>query len=130
MKIGNAKMNPEKIIELKESTVCHLCRLKRGFDSGDLQKYHVSNADETHFGFNMGNGKTIGMSGDQNDSLGRCNVLWGGYENSFSSQWWLNYQNRTYVYNIYEQEQKLSNSRHPRQHHCSIISYGFKGMNE
>lgn len=43
----------------------HLGCLKRGFESRELEEGMVENADETHFVFNMDNGRTLGLKGDE-----------------------------------------------------------------
>ncbi len=41
--------------------VFHLGELKKGIESGQLNENHIENADETHFVFNMDNGRTVGL---------------------------------------------------------------------
>lgn len=39
--------------------------MERGFESGTLPEDDKGNSDETHFVFNMGNGKTLALIGDK-----------------------------------------------------------------
>lgn len=58
-------MSSENIIKVDISTVRHLGLLRKGFDCAELKEDKVYNADETHFFFNIVNGKTLRTSGDQ-----------------------------------------------------------------
>lgn len=63
---GKLSVSPEKQLYIEKSIAYHMGILKRGFESGELDEDLLSNADETHFIFNMDNGRTIGMRGDTN----------------------------------------------------------------
>jgi hypothetical protein len=39
--------------------------LQQGLQSRKIDENHIENMDETHFVFNIDNGKTIGNSGDE-----------------------------------------------------------------
>ena len=73
---GNLATSPAKKIYIEKTVAFHLGALKRGFDSGSLQDYMVENADETHFVFNMDNGRTIGFRGQE--SVKYADVVSGG----------------------------------------------------
>lgn len=62
---GKNKMRPGKNIELEKDVARHLGRLKKYFESGELEEQCISNADETHFVFNMDDGRTLGLPNDQ-----------------------------------------------------------------
>lgn len=62
---GKLSVSPEKKAQIEKSIAMHLGIMKRAFDSGDLDEDMVENADETHFVFNLDNGRTIGTRGDQ-----------------------------------------------------------------
>lgn len=62
---GKLKMSQEKTAELEKDVARDLCRLKRGFESGELDQECIKNADETHFVFNMDDGRTLGFTKDQ-----------------------------------------------------------------
>lgn len=63
--IGKLMVSPEKELLIEKSVAFHLGELKRGFESGLLNETRIENADETHFVFNMDNGKTLGLKGDR-----------------------------------------------------------------
>lgn len=44
----------------------HFAKLKRGFESGELNEDTIENAYETHFVLNMDNGLTLGLKGNEN----------------------------------------------------------------
>ena len=52
-------------MQIERSIAFHLGELKRGFESGQLHEDECENADETHFVFNMDNGKTLAFIGDK-----------------------------------------------------------------
>ena len=56
---------PGEAVVYRKVLAFHLGELKRGFESGELDEDLVENADETHFVFNMDNGRTVGMRGDE-----------------------------------------------------------------
>lgn len=62
---GKLATSPEKQTFIEKSVAHHLGELKRGFESGALKEEMIENADETHFIFNMDNGRTIGFRGDE-----------------------------------------------------------------
>lgn len=62
---GKLKVSPEKTIALEKDVSRHLGILKRGFENGDFDEKLMSNADETHFIFNMDNGRTLGLTADE-----------------------------------------------------------------
>ena len=57
-------VSPDKQLEIEKRVAYHLGCLKRAFESGELNEDTVENADETHFVFNLDNGKTRGFIGD------------------------------------------------------------------
>lgn len=61
---GKRSLSPEKQEIIEKSVVYHLGVVKRAFENGEFSEDLVSKADETHFLFNMDDGKTIGMFGD------------------------------------------------------------------
>lgn len=61
---------------IEKSVAYHLGQLKRAFLDGDLDENCVENADETHFVFNMDNGKTLGFIG--NNQVKYADVVSGG----------------------------------------------------
>eukprot|EP00171_Calliarthron_tuberculosum_P022294 IDg22294t1 len=61
---GKLAVSPEKQLLIEKSVAFHLGALKRGFDSCELNKYFIENADEIHFIFNLDNGRTIGLKCD------------------------------------------------------------------
>ncbi len=50
----------EKQLKIEKEVQFHLGELKRGFESGQLNENQIENAGETHFVFNMDNGRTVG----------------------------------------------------------------------
>ena len=56
-------MSPENQLYIEKAVAFHLGELKKGFESGELDEDLVENADETHFLFNIDNGRTVGMRG-------------------------------------------------------------------
>lgn len=62
---GKLSVNAEKQEQIEKSIAINLGTMKRAFDSGELCEDMVENADETHFVFNMDNGKCVGFRGDQ-----------------------------------------------------------------
>jgi len=69
-------VSAEKQLQIERSVAFHLGELKRGFESGILIEDKIENADETHFVFNMDNGKTLGLRGDT--SVKYADVTSGG----------------------------------------------------
>ena len=61
---GKLMVSPEKREEIDRSAVRHLGRMKRAFDSGELNEDLVFNMDETHFVVNMDDKKTLALKGD------------------------------------------------------------------
>ena len=61
---GKLAVSREKQEYIEKSIVYHMGYLKRAFRSAELQEEFVENADETHFVFNIDNGRTIGLRGD------------------------------------------------------------------
>lgn len=61
---GKLMMGPQKQEVIEKATSFHLGNLKWTFDNKALDKYLISNADETHFISNMDDGCTIGVRGD------------------------------------------------------------------
>lgn len=57
-------VSQEKQIHLHKSVAFHLGELKSDFESVLLNVDHIENDDETHFVFNMDNGRTLGFLGD------------------------------------------------------------------
>lgn len=55
----NLLASPAKKAYIEKSVAFHLGTLKRAFDPGLLNEDRVENADETHFIFNMDNGKKL-----------------------------------------------------------------------
>lgn len=55
----------EKQANNEKSISYYLRSLKRAFESGEFQEDFVENADETHFVFNIYNGRTDGLKGDE-----------------------------------------------------------------
>lgn len=62
---GKLAVSPEKQLFIERSIAFHLGTMKRCFASGELNEDTIENADETHFVFNMDNGRTVGMRGDE-----------------------------------------------------------------
>lgn len=62
---GKLQISPAKQLEIEQEVARHLGRMKQGFENGDVDENNISNADETHFIFNMDNGKTLGFCGDE-----------------------------------------------------------------
>lgn len=62
---GKLQVSPQKELQIEKAVAFHLGALKRGFGSGLLNEDNIENADETHFVFNMDNGKTLGFVGDK-----------------------------------------------------------------
>ncbi len=62
---GNLAVSPEKQIEIEKEVSFHLGELKKGFEAGLLDENCVTNADETHFAFNVDNGRTVGFRGQE-----------------------------------------------------------------
>lgn len=73
---GKLLVSPEKELTIQKCVAFHLGELKRGFESGLLNENRIENADETHFVFNMDNGKTLGFKGD--DHVKYADVVSGG----------------------------------------------------
>lgn len=63
---GKLAVSPEKQLHIERSIAYHLGQLKRGVESGELEEDYIENADETHFVFNMDNGRIIGFRRDEN----------------------------------------------------------------
>ena len=61
---GKLQLSNEKEVYIAKTVAYHLGQLKRDFDSGKLDENYVENMDETHFVFNMDDGKTLGFIGD------------------------------------------------------------------
>lgn len=70
------KLGPGKKEFILKSVAFHLCKMKRHFESRELQAGFVENVDKTHFQFNMDNVKTLGLIGDQ--YVKYANVFPGG----------------------------------------------------
>ena len=62
---GKLKMSPEKTVQLEEEMERHLGRLNIGFNNGKFVEDDIGNADETHFQFDMTDGKTLGFTNDE-----------------------------------------------------------------
>ena len=62
---GSLAVSPEKKLFIEKTVAFHLGKLKRSFESGDLNEGLVENADEMHFVFNMENGRIVGFRGDE-----------------------------------------------------------------
>lgn len=62
---GKLKISAEKTIELEKFVARHLGRLNKSFESGYLYEVCISNADKTHFVFNVDDGCTVGFTNDQ-----------------------------------------------------------------
>lgn len=62
---GKLQLSPAKQLEVEQEVARHLGKMKKGFESGEYDENHMSNADETHFIINMDNGKTMGFCGDK-----------------------------------------------------------------
>ena len=62
---GKLMLSSEKEGLLEKTVAYHIGELQRGFESGLLYEDNIENADETHFVFNMDNGKTLGFVGDK-----------------------------------------------------------------
>lgn len=61
---GKLSVSPEKQAQIEKAIAAHLGTMKWAFETGALKEDLVSNADETHFVFNMDNGRSIGFRGD------------------------------------------------------------------
>jgi hypothetical protein len=61
---GKYTVSKEKQKYINKSCVFHLGKVKRAFQSGELNEEMVENLDETHFVFNMDSGKTLGLIGE------------------------------------------------------------------
>jgi len=61
---GKLSVSPEKQAQIEQAIAAHLGTMKREYESGSLNEDLVSNADETHFVFNMDNGRSIEFRGD------------------------------------------------------------------
>jgi len=61
---GKLSVSPKKQAQIEQAIAAHLGTMKREYESGSLNEDLVSNADETHFVFNMDNGRSIGFRGD------------------------------------------------------------------
>ena len=73
---GKLLTSPEQELRLEKAVAHHLGVLQRGFASGVFREENIENADETHFVFNMDNGKTLGFRGDM--SVKYADVVSGG----------------------------------------------------
>lgn len=62
---GKLMTSPAQQLRLERRVAFHLGVLKRGFEAGILKEDTIENADETHFIFNMDNGRTLGFKGEQ-----------------------------------------------------------------
>lgn len=62
---GKLSVSPEKQLHIEKSVAFHLGKIKRAFENGDIDEDNIENADETHFVFNMDNGKTLAFIGDK-----------------------------------------------------------------
>lgn len=62
---GKLSVSPARQLQIDRSIAYHLGVLKRGFDSGEFNEDTIENADETHFVFNLDNGKTLAFIGDR-----------------------------------------------------------------
>lgn len=62
---GKLSVSPKKQLQIDRTIAFHLGFLKRAFESGELNEDTVENADETHFVFNLDNGKTLAFIGDR-----------------------------------------------------------------
>ena len=62
---GSLAVSPQKQLFIEKTVAFRPGKLKRGFESGDLNEGLVENADETHFVFNKDNGRTGGFRGDE-----------------------------------------------------------------
>lgn len=58
-------MSPEKTNKRKKDVARYLGRHKKSFESGKLDEQCTSNADETHFAFNMDDGRTLRFTIDK-----------------------------------------------------------------
>lgn len=73
---GKLMVSPAKQEWIEKSVAFHMGVLKRGFECGELNEDCVENADETHFVFNMDNGRTLGFIGD--NDIKYADVVSGG----------------------------------------------------
>ncbi|KAI9103974.1 hypothetical protein DFS34DRAFT_646116 [Phlyctochytrium arcticum] len=62
---GKLLCSPDKEKMIEQSIAVHMGELKRGFDSGKLNKDLIKNVDKTHFVINMDNKRTLAMQGNQ-----------------------------------------------------------------
>ncbi|KAL0251054.1 hypothetical protein GEMRC1_000268 [Eukaryota sp. GEM-RC1] len=62
---GKLSISPSKTAEIEREVAFHLGKLKRLFDSGDLNEYLVENFDETHFILNVDSGYTLAQRGQK-----------------------------------------------------------------
>lgn len=62
---GKLSVNTEKQLHIQKSEAFNLGTLRRGFENWELHEDLIENADATHFVFNMDNGRTVGMRGDE-----------------------------------------------------------------
>lgn len=62
---GSLAVSPEKQLYIEKTVAYHFGKLKREFQFGSLIEDLMENADETHFVFNMDNGRKIGFRGDE-----------------------------------------------------------------
>lgn len=73
---GTLLTSPANLQYIERAVAHHLGELKRGFEGGRLNENYVENADETHFVFNMDDGRTLGFRGD--NSVKYADVVSGG----------------------------------------------------
>lgn len=73
---GKLLVSPTKQLQIEKSVAYHLGELMLGFESGLLNEDRIENADETHFMFNMDNGRTLGIKGDKH--IKYADVVSGG----------------------------------------------------
>lgn len=62
---GKLHLNAAKESFIVEEVAFNLCQLARDFQSLQLSKGDVENADETHFHINMENSRTLRFRGDK-----------------------------------------------------------------
>ena len=61
---GKYKLSPANIERLEKQVAYHLGFMARGFRSGKLNEDCIENVNETHFFFDVDNGRTLGFSGE------------------------------------------------------------------
>lgn len=73
---GKLMVSKNKQEYIDKTVAYHMGQLKRMFEEGEIHEDDCENADETHFVFNMDNGRTLGFIGD--NDVKYADVVSGG----------------------------------------------------